>query len=171
MPSRRKVPRTHGAPRLSAESQSLIRARLKRSPGKSLERGCTSAEWSRPLSDSILLQRRDRNPRTTGMPQETPPLRTAFVKSYDRPSTLLVRTLAPGRAIVTALADMCSSDTPSVWCTSFAAMTSRLSPWPTDGGDLATGGRVSEMPSKLRMQRSALPAAAAPAPSAEARVG
>ena len=86
-----------------------------------------------------------------------------FREELRQPSTLLVRTLAPGRAIVTALADMCSRDTPSVWCTSFAAMTSRLSPWPTDGGDLATGGRDSDMPSNLRMQRSALRAAADPA--------
>ena len=48
---------------------------------------------------------------------------------------------------------------PFVLCTSFAAMTSRLSPWPTDGGDLATGGRDSDMPSNLRMQRSARAAA------------
>jgi hypothetical protein len=96
----------------------------------------------------------------TGMPQETPPLRTAFVKSYGRPSTPLLRTLAPGRATTAALADTYSRDTPSVWCTSFATMTSRLSPWPTDGGGLATGGRDSDIPSNLRMQRSALRAAA-----------
>ena len=99
----------------------------------------------------------------TGMPQETPPPRTAFVKSYDRPSTLLLRTLAPGRATAAALDGTCFLDTPSVWCTSFAAMPSRLWPWPMDGGGLATGGRDSDTPSNLRMQRSALRAAADPA--------
>jgi len=98
----------------------------------------------------------------TGMPQETPPPRTAFVKSYDRPSTLLLRTLAPGRATAAALDGTCSRDTPSVWCMSFAAMTSRLSPWPTDGGGLATGGRDSDTPANFRIQRSALRAAADP---------
>ena len=98
----------------------------------------------------------------TGMPQETPPPRAAFVKSYDRPSTLLLRTLAPGRATAAALDGTCFRDTPSVWCTSFAAMPSRLWPWPMDGGGLATGGRDSDTPSNLRMQRSALRAAADP---------
>jgi len=99
----------------------------------------------------------------TSMPQETPQPRTAFVKSYDRPSMLLLRTLAPGRATATALDSTCSRDTPSVWCISFAAMTSRLSPWPTDGGGLATGDRDSDTPSHFRMQRSALRAVADPA--------
>src|SRR5207247_5860504 len=87
-------------------------ARSKRFPGKSLERGCTSAEWPPRLSGSILLQRRRRNPRMTDMPQETPQPRRAFVKSYDRPSTLLLRTLAPGRVTAAALNGPCSRDTP-----------------------------------------------------------
>src|SRR5256885_300137 len=69
----------------------------------------------------------------------------------------------PGRATAAALDGTCFRDTPSVWCTSFAAMPSRLWPWPMDGGGLATGGRDSDAPSNLRMQRSALRAAADPA--------
>ena len=99
----------------------------------------------------------------TGMPRETLPPRTAFAKSYDRPSTLLSRTLAPGLATATALDGTCSRGTRSVWCTSFAAMTSRSSPWHTVAGGLATGGRDSDPPSNFRMQRSALRAAADPA--------
>jgi hypothetical protein len=99
----------------------------------------------------------------TGMPQETPPLRTAFAKSRDRPSTSLLRILTPGRATAIALDGTCSRGTPSVWCTSFAEMISRSSPWPTDGGGLATGGRDSDTPSNFRMQRPALRAAADPA--------
>ena len=76
---------------------------------------------------------------------------------------LLLRTLAPGCATAAALDGTCFRDTPSVWCTSFAAMPSRLWPWPMDGGGLATGGRDSDTPSNLRMQRSALRAAADPA--------
>jgi len=76
---------------------------------------------------------------------------------------LSLRTLAPGCATAAALDGTCFRDTPSVWCISFAAMTSRLSPWPTDGGGLATGGRDSDTPSNFRMQRSALGAAAEPA--------
>ena len=81
----------------------------------------------------------------TGMPEETPPPRTAFAKSYDRPSTLLLPTLTPGHATATVLDGTYSRGTPSAWSTSFAAMTSRLSPWPTAGGDLATGGRDSDI--------------------------
>jgi hypothetical protein len=48
----------------------------------------------------------------TGMPRETPQPRTAFVKSYDRPSTLLLRIPRPGRATVAGLGGTCSHDTP-----------------------------------------------------------
>jgi hypothetical protein len=51
----------------------------------------------------------------TGTPQEAPPPRTAFAKSYGRPSKLLLQTLAPGRATAAGLDDTCSRDTPSVW--------------------------------------------------------
>ena len=98
-----------------------------------------------------------------GMPQETPPPHTAFVKSYDRPSTLLRRILVPGLATAPALDGTCSRDTPSVWCTSSAVMPSKSSPWHTAAGGLATGGRDSDTPSNFRMQRSALRAAADPA--------
>ena len=99
----------------------------------------------------------------TGMPRETPQPPTVFVKSYDRPSTLLLRIPGLGRATPAALDDTCSPDTHSVWCTSFAAMTSRSSQWPTVGAGLAIGGRDSDTPSNFRMQRSALRAAANPA--------
>jgi hypothetical protein len=99
----------------------------------------------------------------TGTPQETPPPRTAFAKSYGRPSKALLQTLEPGRATAAGLDGTCSRATHSVWCTSFEAMASRLSPWPTDGGGLAIGGRDSDTPSNFRMQRAAVRAAADPA--------
>ena len=102
----------------------------------------------------------------TGTPLETPPPRTAFAKSYGRPSKLLLQTLALGRATAAGLVGTCSRDTPSVWYTSFAAMVSRLWPWPTDVGGLAIGGRDSETPSNFPNATPALRAAADPARSA-----
>jgi plasmid stabilization system protein ParE len=64
------------------------------------------------------------------------------------------------RASATELGGTCSLDTPSAWCTSSAAVTSRLLPWPMVGVGLATGGHDSDAPSNFRMQRSALRAAA-----------
>jgi len=99
----------------------------------------------------------------SGMPRETPQPHTAFVKSYDTPSTLLLQLPRLGRAMAAALEGMCSHDTLSVWCISFVATTSRSSPWPTVDAGLATGDRDSDMPSNFRMQRSALRTAADPA--------
>jgi hypothetical protein len=99
----------------------------------------------------------------TGTPRETPQPPTASVKSYDRPSTLSLLVLGPGRARAAGLGVTCSLDTPSAWSTSSVEMTSRLSPWPMVGGGPATGGRDSDAPSNFRMQRSALRAAADPA--------
>ena len=82
----------------------------------------------------------------TGMPRETSPPRMAFVKSYGKRSTRLVRTRAPGRATAAALDATCFHDTHSASCTSFATMSSRLSLWPTEGGGLATGGHDSDTP-------------------------
>jgi len=72
------------------------------------------------------------------------------------------QTLAPGRATAAGLDGTSSRDTPSVWCTSFAATVSRLSLWPTAGGGPVIGGRDSEPPSNFQMQRPALRAAADP---------
>jgi len=91
----------------------------------------------------------------TGMPQETPPPRTAFVKNYDRLSTLLLRTLALGLATATALDATCSPRYP------FSLVVHPS--WRTVAGGLATGDRDSDTPSNFRMQRSALRAAADPA--------
>ena len=82
----------------------------------------------------------------TGTPQETPPLRTAFAKSCDRPSKPLLQTLALGRTTAVGLDGTSSRDTPSVGCTSCAAIVSRFSPWPTAGAGLVIGGRDSETP-------------------------
>ena len=98
-----------------------------------------------------------------GMPRETPQPHTAFVKSYDRPSTRLLQLPRPGRVMAAALEGMCSHDTHSVWCISFAATPSRSSPWLTVAAGLATGDRDSDMLSNFRMRRSALHAAADPA--------
>jgi len=51
----------------------------------------------------------------SGMPRETPQPHTAFVKSYDTPSTLLLQLPRLGRAMAAALEGMCSHDTLSVW--------------------------------------------------------
>ncbi len=98
----------------------------------------------------------------TGMPHESPPPRAAFAKSYDAPSTRLPQIPVPGRATAVALGATCSRVTPSAWCTSCAAVTSRSSPSPTAGAGLATGDRDSDRPSNFRIQRSALRAAADP---------
>ena len=98
----------------------------------------------------------------TGVPREIPQRRTAFVKNYGRLSTRLLRVPEPGPAMAAALGGMCSHDTLSAWCTSFAVMTSRSLRWPTVGVDRATGGRDSDTPSNFRIQRSALRAAADP---------
>ena len=78
----------------------------------------------------------------------------AFAKSYDRPSTRLLRILELRRGTGAALDGTCSRDTPSVWCTSFAAMPSRSSLSLTVGAGLATGSRDCNKP--FRTQRSAL---------------
>jgi len=98
-----------------------------------------------------------------GTPRETLQPRAAFVKSYDRPSTLWLRIPRLGRVTAVARDGTSSRDIPSVWSTSFAAMTSRSSQWPTVGAGLATGDRDSDAPSNFRIQRSALRAAADPA--------
>ena len=99
----------------------------------------------------------------TDMLREIPPLPTAFVKSYDGPSTQLLRLSAPGHVTEAGLDGTSSRVTPSVWCTSFAVMTSRSWLWPTVAGGPATGARDSDAPSNFRMQRAALRAAAEPA--------
>jgi hypothetical protein len=106
----------------------------------------------------------------TGMPREIPQLRTAFAKSYDRPSTPLLHIPGPGRGTAVALEGTCFRDTPLVWCISFATMLSKSSRWLTVGAGLATGDRDSEVPSNIRMQRSALRAAADPDRSATWRL-
>jgi hypothetical protein len=98
-----------------------------------------------------------------GMPRETPQPHTASVKSYDTPSTRLLQLPRPGRVMAAALEGMCSHDTPSVWCISFAATPSRSLPWLTVDVGLATGDHDSDMPSDLRMQQSGLRATADPA--------
>jgi plasmid stabilization system protein ParE len=67
-----------------------------------------------------------------------------FAKSYDRPSTPFLKALRLGRDMAPAHEDTCSRGTPSLWYTSFVAMTSRSSPWPMADGGLDTGGRDSE---------------------------
>jgi hypothetical protein len=98
----------------------------------------------------------------TGMPREIPQLRTAFAKSYDRPSTLLLHILGPGHGMAVALEGTCFRDTPLAWCTSFATMLSKSSLRLTVAAGLATGDRDSEVPSNIRIQRAALRAAADP---------
>ncbi len=113
--------------------------RSRQFPGKSLERGCTGAEWRRPPSGSTLPQRRRRNRHMTGTPRETLLRRTASAKSSF----------------------------PSAWYTDCAGTEWKSSPWRTVGVGQATGGRDSDPPSNIRMQRPALCAAADPARSAD----
>jgi len=97
-----------------------------------------------------------------GMRQETPQSLTVFAKSYDARSRLLRQIPVRGRSMATALDATCSRGTPSVWCISFAVMTSRLSLSLTVAAGPATGDRDSNQPSNFRMQRTALRAAADP---------
>jgi hypothetical protein len=83
-------------------------------------------------------------PTLSGMPREIPQRYTAFVKNYDRRSMRSLRAPEPGPARAAALDGTSSRATPSVWCTSFAAMASRSLRWPTVGAGLATGGRDSD---------------------------
>ena len=99
----------------------------------------------------------------TGMPRETSQPHMAFAKSYDTPWTLLLQIPVSGRAMAVVLDGTCSHGTLSAWCISFAAPTSRSSPWPTVDAGPATGDRDSDMPSDLRMQQSALRATTDPA--------
>ena len=96
-----------------------------------------------------------------GMRRETLQSLTVFAKSYDARSRLLRQIPVRGRSMATALDATCSRGTPSVWCTSFATMTSRLSPSLTVAAAPATGDRDSDPPSNFRM-RTALRAAADP---------
>jgi hypothetical protein len=97
-----------------------------------------------------------------GMRQETLQSLTAFAKSYDARSRPLCQIPVRGLSMAAALDATYSRGTPSVWCTSFGAMTSRLSPSLTVVAAPATGGRDSDPPSTFRMQRTALRAAADP---------
>jgi hypothetical protein len=78
--------RTRGRLRSSAAWPSWTRARSRRFPGKSLERGCTGAEWLRPPSGSTLPLRRRPNRPMTGTPREAPPRRTASARSCLTPT-------------------------------------------------------------------------------------
>lgn len=98
----------------------------------------------------------------SGMPRATFQPHTAFVKSCDRRSTLLLPVPGRGRATAAALADTFFHDIPSVWCTSCAVTTSKWSQWPTVGAGRAIGGRDSDTPSNFRIQRPALRTAADP---------
>lgn len=127
-----------------------------------LERGCTSTEWPQRRPGSILLQRRRRHPRMTGMPREVPRPRTGLGRSCSGRSTRSQRVPALDRALRAARGGTCFLDTPSAWCTSCAVMPSRSSRWPTVVAGPAIGSRVSDGPSNFRMQRSERRAAADP---------
>ncbi len=103
----------------------------------------------------------------TGTPRETLLRRTASAKSSGTRSTLLpiIRLLGP---VMEAVANGTSSrDFPSAWYTDCAGTEWKSSPWRTVGVGQATGGRDSDPPSNIRMQRPALRAAADPARSAD----
>ncbi len=102
-----------------------------------------------------------------GMPLGILRLRTAFARNCGMPSMLLPRIQTLGLAMKAALGDTSSHDFPSAWCTCAVVTMLRSSPWLTVGAGRAIGGRDSDMPSNLRMQRTALRAAADPVRSAD----
>jgi hypothetical protein len=97
-----------------------------------------------------------------GMPREVPRLQRVLGRSCREQSTQSQRAPKCGLGLEAAHGGMYFLDTLSAWCTSYAAMSSRSSRWPTVAGGLAIGGRASDRPSNFRMQRSALRAAADP---------
>jgi hypothetical protein len=99
----------------------------------------------------------------TGTPRETLLWRTVFARSSGTRSTLLPRIPLLG-LVMEAMPDGTSSrDFPSAWYTDCAGTEWKSSPWRTVGAGQATGGRDSDPPSNIRMQRPALRAAADPA--------
>jgi hypothetical protein len=98
----------------------------------------------------------------TGMPREVRRLQRAFGRSYRGRFTQSQRAPERGLGLEAAPGGMYFLDTLSAWCTSYAAMSSRSSRWPTVAGGQATGGPASHRSSNFRMQRSALRAAADP---------
>jgi hypothetical protein len=89
----------------------------------------------------------------SGTPRGTFQPLMASVRNCARPSTLSLRARRPGPATEVAHDGMCFPAIPSASFTSCAAMAFRSSPWRTAGGDQDTGGRDSETPSNMPLER------------------
>jgi len=107
----------------------------------------------------------------TGTPLEILSRRTAFARSHGTRSKLLPAIHAHGPAMEAALDGTSSRDFPSAWYIDCAGTEWKSSPWRTVGVGQGTGGRDSDPPSNIRMQRPALRAAADPARYAYVRKG
>jgi hypothetical protein len=164
--SRRRVSRTPGEWRSSAGWQSWTRARCSRFRGKSFEHACIAAEWRRPPSGFTPPPRRKRKRRMNGTPPEILTWPMAFARSYGMPSMRWRRVRGLGLARDAVPDGMSFRGFPSVLCTSSGATTLRSLLWLTQSDGLATGARGSDRPSNIRIQRSALRAAAEPGRSA-----
>lgn len=98
----------------------------------------------------------------TGTLLERPRLPTAFAKSYATRSMPSPRIQTLGRVMEAALGGTSSLGFRSASCTRRAVTKAKSLPRQTVGDGRAIGGRDSDAPSNLRMQRPALRAGADP---------
>src|SRR5262249_30022696 len=99
-----------------------------------------------------------------GTPLEILTSLTAFARSSGTPSRPWLRTLGPGLGMDAVPDGTSFRDSPSASCTSSGATKSRSLAWLTRRGGPAIGARDYDGPSNIRIRRSALRAAADPAP-------